>query len=139
MLYAGNFAWYQWQDYSNLPTYAVTQPGTYYVTVSDSLGCSATDTIVVNMYPCGGNLKISNVFTPNGDGMNDYFIIRPEGVNSFKLSIFNRWGVLMFEANEHSRGWDGKTASGENCAEGTYYYVFTSEQLQLKGYITLMR
>lgn len=139
LLYAGNFAWYQWQDYSNLPTYAVTQPGTYYVTVSDSLGCSATDTIVVNMYPCGGNLKISNVFTPNGDGMNDYFIIRPEGVNSFKLSIFNRWGVLMFEANEHSRGWDGKTASGENCAEGTYYYVFTSEQLQLKGYITLMR
>lgn len=139
VLYAGNFAWYQWQDYSTLPTFNVTQPGTYYVTVWDSSGCSASDTVVVSMYPCGGNLFVSNVFTPNKDGINDLFFIRPEGVNQFVLSIFNRWGTLIYEGNENSAGWDGKTMGGDDCPEGTYYYVFNSEKIKLKGYLTLMR
>lgn len=61
-------------------------------------------------------LKIPNIFTPNGDGINEYFEIG--AINHYpeaKLQIFNRWGGLVFESNDHE--WDGR-----NSTDGVYYY-----------------
>lgn len=139
LLNPGAFAWYEWQDYSNTSTYTVTMPGTYYVTVWDSNGCVASDTIEIMMVPCGGNFKITNVFTPNGDGINDFFIIRPEGVSTFTLRVLNRWGEVLYSGDENSQGWDGRTISGNMCVEGTYFYIFESENMNLTGFLTLFR
>lgn len=85
-------------------------------------------------------LKIPNTFTPNGDGINDFFEIR--GLELFpenRIVIFNRWGNEVYKANPYKGDWNG---NGLN--EGTYYYVFEA-RLQsgrwqtFKGYITLIR
>jgi len=68
-------------------------------------------------------LEVPNVFTPNGDGANDLFLVwhdRPP--DAFGLAVFNRWGQAVFETGDIARGWDG-TWLGRPCAEGVYSYV----------------
>jgi gliding motility-associated-like protein len=50
---------------------------------------------------------VPNAFTPNGDGINDVFRVEGEGITELQLSIFNRWGELIFDGEELERGWDG--------------------------------
>jgi len=64
---------------------------------------------------------IPNTFTPNGDGLNDTFGIAGEGVQDFRMQIFNRWGQLIFESKNASDRWDG-TFQGETVPMGTYVY-----------------
>jgi len=88
-------------------------------------------------------LDIPNVFTPNEDNKNDYFTIgynfSPEG---YKITIFNRWGNTVFEANDIKYSWDGKT-NGEYCSTGVYYYVIqynkNSKTETLNGFLHLFR
>ncbi|MFN4249307.1 MAG: PKD domain-containing protein [Flavipsychrobacter sp.] len=121
----------------------VHHPGKYAVTV-DLDGCSATDTIEVkkNCY-----IDIPNVFTPNGDGYNDYFLPRQllsRSVTKFSMTIFNRWGEVIFETNSiNGRGWDGKVNDKEQ-PTGVYVYMIKatfangySENYQ--GNVTLLR
>jgi gliding motility-associated-like protein len=89
--------------------------------------------------PC--NVIIPESFTPDGDGINDEFVI--EGIELFpnnKLTIFNRWGVLVFEESQYQNNWDGKTQStftvgGNDLPTATYYYVFDTKD-EIKGIIT---
>ncbi|MBK7681910.1 MAG: gliding motility-associated C-terminal domain-containing protein [Bacteroidetes bacterium] len=64
---------------------------------------------------------IPNTFTPNGDGMNDTFGIAGEGVQDFKMQIFNRWGQMIYESANANDRWDG-TFQGVKVAMGTYIY-----------------
>ena len=86
-------------------------------------------------------LKIPNLFTPNGDGINDYFEIR--GLSNYpnnELIIVNRWGNEVFRQTNYQNKWDG---TGLN--EGTYYYLLYIRKADgsifqvLKGYTTLLR
>src|SRR5690606_40339000 len=64
-------------------------------------------------------LKIPNVFTPNGDGVNDYFEIRGLGMfPTHRLTVFNRWGNEVYKSSNYQNDWNGA-----NLSEGTYYYV----------------
>ncbi len=81
-------------------------------------------------------------FSPNGDGINDLFVIKeiadfPKGV----LKVFNRWGGLVFESADYQNNWDG-TYNGEALPNGTYFYVLdlglNAEEPQ-KGYIYINR
>lgn len=71
-------------------------------------------------------IGIPNVFTPNGDGINDYFFPRQllsDGFVSFKMEIYNRWGELTFSTtNTNGRGWDGKFNDVAQ-PEGVYVYT----------------
>lgn len=73
-----------------------------------------------------------NVFTPNGDGKNDRFIIDVKGEEEFEIKIYNRWGELVFETIDAKDHWDGTVMNkGKRlCPEGTYYYVIN---YKLKG------
>ena len=75
------------------------------------------------------NENSNNVFSPNGDGINDYFFVPgSEALRDFKMQIYNRWGQLVFETTngnlpENGGGWDG----GDQ-PDGTYFYVVTAKR-----------
>ncbi len=114
---------FQWQDYSTNQTYTVIEPGTYWVhIISDCI--NSTDTIKVSLKYCDTvEIVMPNVFTPNNDGINDYFYPKSTiGVESAILLIYNRWGQKIFETNNLEFGWNGKYFNMD-CANGTYFWV----------------
>jgi gliding motility-associated-like protein len=107
-------------------------------TYADS-GYYAVTLIVENMQGCADTIVkyitvqdafaffIPNAFTPNEDGKNDYFI--PKGVGfkpeSFEMTIYDRWGKIMFVSNDINVGWDGRNKNGKIHPEGVYTYIIT--------------
>lgn len=83
-------------------------------------------------------LIIPNVFTPNNDGTNDFFEIKYLFENT-STQIFNRWGIKVFETNNANIFWDGKTTSGNESVDGTYFYIITTEEKSYKGFLHLIR
>jgi gliding motility-associated-like protein len=67
-------------------------------------------------------MYIPSAFTPNGDGINDFFGVKAEGIKKFKLEIFNRWGEVVFQSEDISSLWDG-TFQGEKI-KNTDVYVY---------------
>ena len=90
-----------------------------------------------------GNIIEPNVFTPNGDGVNDFFVpVLAEHIESYELSILNRWGEQVFFSNKLNVGWDGKI--GDNIGpDGVYYWNMIYKDNNGKegiqsGYLTLL-
>ncbi|MGQ0827252.1 MAG: gliding motility-associated C-terminal domain-containing protein, partial [Bacteroidota bacterium] len=121
------------------------QAGTYTVTlvVTNSSGCTDTITKVITIKE---NVRIPNVFTPNGDGINDEFWIPNTGFESFEIVVYNRWGLKLWETNSGDIRWDGRTAAGETVPDGTYYYLLKAvlktsspegKKYESKGFIDL--
>lgn len=101
----------------------------YTITVQDSSGCIGEASIRLIVEIPEVNIYIPNIMTPNGDNINDYFILYSEqGVMIEEMMIFDRWGNKLFEANsltpgDESSGWDG-TFRGRTVGEGVYVYSF---------------
>ena len=121
----------------------VGSPGGYRATVSIG-NCHATDSVTISQ-DCF--VAMPNIFTPNGDGVNDYFYPRSllsSGLTEFKMDIYNRWGALIFETNAvEGQGWDGKY-NGVAQPEEVYIYVIDAKFKDGKkehhtGNITLIR
>lgn len=81
---------------------------------------------------------IPNVFTPNADRINDVFSFETCDKITSTL-IYNRWGNKVFETNTAKHYWDGRTTSGEQCVNGTYFYIIVTEEKNYKGFVQLMR
>lgn len=85
-------------------------------------------------------LQQPNVFTPNNDGINDFWIT--EG-NVASISITNRWGNVVYSSQNGFSGWDGKDQHGKDCSAGVYYYVLQNKKDDEinthQGFITLIR
>ena len=78
----------------------------------------------------GSLLGIPNVFSPNGDGQNDYFQVFGRTLKSFKGTIVSRWGKTLYEWTEFddiSKGWDGTINGGSDAVPGVYYYIIEAE------------
>lgn len=90
------------------------------------------------------NLFIPQGFSPNHDGVNDYFVIRREDGKPLSLDVYNRWGNRVFKDGNYENNWDGKCREGihigDDLPAGTYYYivVFANDE-KYTGYITLNR
>jgi gliding motility-associated-like protein len=97
------------------------QPDTFTVilTVADNLGCTSTIEKEVYVFE---EISVQNVFTPNGDGFNDYFMITSNGGFPISLRIFTRAGILVYESEGTTITWDGRTASGMELNPGIYFY-----------------
>lgn len=94
------------------------------VELYDDHGCSHTDTVSVHVEQviCGEpNIFVPNVFTPNGDGINDVLLVKGEWITNLSLMIFDRWGEKVFESDSLTFGWDG-CYKGVPCTPGVYYY-----------------
>jgi gliding motility-associated-like protein len=109
-------------------TVNLQQTTSFVVTAISVEGCTASDTVVVTVV-CD-TLFIPGGFSPNNDGVNDYFVISdiahyPDAV----LKIFNRWGDLVYTKEHYDNSWNGFSNTdmirmGEVLPNGTYYYVF---------------
>ncbi|HXS36032.1 MAG TPA: gliding motility-associated C-terminal domain-containing protein [Flavipsychrobacter sp.] len=116
---------YLWSTGATTESIETTTPAAYWLMVTSDHGCIAADTEIVkpNCY-----VGIPNAFSPNGDGINDYFFPREllsKGVIAFHMEIFDRWGVEIFATdNVNGRGWDGRF-NGVQQPAGVYIYVIT--------------
>ncbi|MGI9190695.1 MAG: PKD domain-containing protein [Chitinophagaceae bacterium] len=132
-----------WSNGSTASSIAVTESGLYWLRVSDG-ECATTDSMFIarDCY-----LNIPNAFSPDGDGLNDFFLPRDllsSGLKTFNMSIYNRWGEKVFFANAlDGRGWDGKY-NGLPQSSGVYVYTIEVEFINkvkkmYNGNVTLMR
>lgn len=122
---------------------------TFKVQVKNAGGCVATDEVVVRVLCNGDNLFMPNTFSPNGDGMNDLFFPRGNGIYNIKsLKVFSRWGELVFNKsnfspNDPAEAWDG-TFKGRKLNPDVFVYVIevmcdNNNTLTFKGNIALIK
>jgi gliding motility-associated-like protein len=122
---------YDWNIYKNGTSivnrkdkyhrYTFTESGNYNVTlkVSNST-CSYSDSVTVTVSESA--IYVPNVFTPNGDGINDEFRVAYKSIISFQCWVFNRWGRQVYMWTDPTKGWNGKI-NGKDAVPGAYFYV----------------
>ena len=108
--------------------------GCYAVTAVDSFGNESRYSILSCVDNCI-NYELPNVFTPNGDNLNDYFRPAPYSfVESVDMKIYNRWGDLIFRTEDPDINWDGKQMNSDRLVSpGVYYYVCDVYEQRLSG------
>ena len=135
---------YLWNNGSTTPSNTNITNSTYTVTVTDANNCSKQLEITLD---CFTSFFIPEIFSPNNDGKNDVFEIK--GIYQFpnnKLTIFNRWGNVVYQKEKYNNEWDGKpnvnTGTGSDLLpQGTYYVLFDfgddGKNETYKGYVQL--
>jgi gliding motility-associated-like protein len=127
------------------PSYTYSVAGTYPVSLIaiNSSGCNDTITRSIVIRDTAGVI-IPNVFTPNGDGVNDYFQPIFHNVKDFACTIFDRWGKVIYDFSGVNDKWGGQTQQGGAVPDGTYYYIVKAKDnndkdYNLKGFLQLVR
>jgi gliding motility-associated-like protein len=130
------------------PTYTFQDSGVVFITllVKHESGCTDTLTKEIDVLPLT-YLYFPNAFTPNYDSLNDEFIGKGfyDGLKSYYLSVWNRWGEKIFETTDPSEGWNGKkNNTGADAPQDVYVYIAKyvgprGNEESLKGNITLIR
>lgn len=90
------------------------------------------------------SLETSNVFTPNSDGVNDFYEFKLENITALDLQILNRWGQIIYTSSDIHAKWNGKSMNDLDVKSGVYFYIFKAEGLQKEkfeghGFIHLIR
>jgi gliding motility-associated-like protein len=114
-------------------------------TVKSELGCAETIDLKARVL---GKVRMSNVFSPNGDGINDlWFVPYADIFTNLEIKVFNRWGAEVWtaKASEATKGWNGKNKNGKDLPTGTYYYVISfnvsgsGKWKPISGSVTIVR
>lgn len=132
---------YAWSNGSQGASAMNLVKGRYTVTVSDANDCRFY--LEANIGRSCDGLVIYDVFSPNGDGKNDQWII--EGIDRFpdnRLTIYDRWGLLVYSAQSYTGDWDGRHNNGSTLPFGAYFYVLhlgDPADTLLKGSVTIIR
>ena len=131
-----------WFDNTTSKTKIVNATGWYWATLKDASGCDVVDSIFIQF-----NLKYyaPNAFTPDKNGLNDVFIpvFSDANLTGYNLRIFDRWGRMIFSADDPANSWDG-TFDGKVCDIGTYIFFMTvatgiCENTTIRGNISLIK
>jgi len=105
------------------PSTIYTSGGTYIVVLVATNGsCTSTDTTTI-IVDEAILITFPNVFSPNGDNINDDFMFTTSGITKLSCDIFNRWGQKVKTLNGPTDKWDGKLDNGNMASEGTYFYT----------------
>jgi len=133
---------YQWylNDYFAFPkevgnvfNYTINSQTKITLVGTDENNCSTKDEITLMYIPCCGNASFPNAFTPNGDGLNDYFHVITNAVfEVFSLKIYDRWGNLVFETKNSKDKWDG-TYKGHASESGNYFFLVKTKCYEEKN------
>ena len=139
-----------WEDISNsgagvpVADFNNIAPGSYMFEFTPISNCTnQTYPVLITKEACSNWVTLPNAFSPNNDGINDKFREYGSNLVEINLTVYNRWGQLVFETNTLGQGWDG-TFNNEEQDIGTYIYYIkatfddgTSEAI--KGTVTLIR
>ena len=132
------------EDFS--PSHTFNEYGTYTIelVVTAANGEKKKDYRIIEVEPNSAITVLPNVFTPNGDGMNDFCTVKGKNLAVFQMKVFNRAGHVIFESQSIDNSWDGRGKSGENIPPGTYFYLISARGIDGKVYehtgpITLSR
>jgi gliding motility-associated-like protein len=144
---------YSWSSVAALDNPSVPNPiatvnvsSWIHLSVTDTNSCTASDSILLSVVECYGNIYVPNVFSPNNDGYNDDFRLYGNCITLNILRIFNRWGEKVWETSDINQPWDG-FYKGELQQPGVFVYLLsyfnttTEKDLakELKGSLTLVR
>lgn len=153
-----HYDWSNGQSGFNLNVLEDLNPGTYSLVVTDNKGCKNylniqleySKTFLFDAY------NRVNVFTPNGDGNNDSFfpLVSPKNklgsilsiIDEYNLTIYNRWGIKVFETTNPTECWDGQILNGDKSSEGNYFWVIkirsnciNPKTEMIQGFVQLFR
>lgn len=127
---------------TSLQTIAIPPVTTTYFLTASSANCTLSDDVVITV---GGEFVIPGSFSPNGDGINDTWVIT--GLDNYpnaKVQVFNRWGqeIISVVGYGGPKTWDG-TNNGEPVTDGTYFYTIDlvdgKDKKPMTGYVTVLR
>jgi gliding motility-associated-like protein len=129
---------------SQNPSHTYSENGVQNVCLTAAInGCAGTacKLIDINVIDL---LNIPNVFTPDGDGENDFFFINNNGMKEFQIDIFNRWGTKVFSSSDAAVKWDGRSSKGSELSDGTYFFILKAVSINKKdvsttGFVSLFR
>lgn len=130
---------YLWGTGETAPEVVIDSVGKYYLSLTSGQ-CTDVDTVEIDHCPI---IFAPNAFTPNADGTNELWGLKGVGIRDFTLYIYDRWGMLLFEADDINDWWDG-AFKGKLCQQDVYVFkaiysgLNTSSEL-LVGTITLVR
>lgn len=142
---AGNgYKSYKWQDGSSNAVFNAPKSGVYQVELEPYCGTKFIENINVQSGTCMNKISLPNAFTPNKDGKNDVFKPSILGMPQFyEMTIFNRWGQVVFKSSSFQSGWDGSLRGSPQKSElfiCVVRYRFPNEALRLlKGSVLLVR
>lgn len=124
-------------DYTSFTHLGITSvAGCYSVVAFDTSGNHSvmSNIVCIDIDQCD-LYQLPNVFTPNADGWNDYFIPFPyDFVEKIDIQIFDRWGLVVFTTEDPDIMWDGKNQNTKlECSEGVYYYICDVYEMRLTG------
>jgi gliding motility-associated-like protein len=140
---------YQWIPSTDLDNPNIPDPVTstfenisYVVFVTDTFGCTASDTINITVDETA-DIFIPDIFSPNDDGQNDILYVRGHGIKELDFVVFDRWGEKVFETTDINNGWDGTYKGGKLFTAVFAFYVkasfYNGNNYEGKGNITLVR
>ncbi len=148
-LFASGASQYQWTPAAGLndpagsdPVAMLTESTTYTVTGTNEFNCTASAqvTVLVNE---GFEIFVPDLFTPNGDQMNDVLYVNTLGIRALDFRIFDRMGQEVFSTSDKEKGWDGTFNGSEQSMDSYVYYVIAEtvegEKISRKGSIQLVR
>ncbi|MBN4049730.1 gliding motility-associated C-terminal domain-containing protein [Bacteroidales bacterium AH-315-N07] len=128
------------------PTHEYGDTGSFNVTliVTTEDGCTASVMKTIRIID-ESTMYIPNAFTPDGDGINDYFGVKAENIAEFEMYIYNRWGEMIFKTEDQDDLWNGKKNNeGDVSPDGVYVYIVISKDHQGRvhrhiGHVTLLQ
>ena len=118
--------------------YVFMTNGSYQVKVWVFNNSCSTDSTVFDISVSSSQLLVPNVFTPNGDGVNDEFRVMYRSLAEFHCWVYNRWGKLVYQWDDPAKGWDG-TINGRPAPAGAYYYVIRARGTDADPKVTYHR
>ena len=111
-----------------------------FLLMENAAGCADS---VTKKVPVSKQLMVPNVFSPNGDEVNDYFEVTTPGDYTYTFKIFTREGLLIYSSESPLISWDGRIIGGREAPEGVYYYTIRSSdtpvETSLSGFLHLFR
>ncbi|MEO5684579.1 MAG: PKD domain-containing protein [Chitinophagaceae bacterium] len=142
---AGNNLTYVWTPATFLdnagiatPKVTATQDLVYTLLVSSAEGCKASDVVQVKILK---QIKVPNAFSPNGDGINDtWVILYLDSYPQAAVDVYNRYGQVVYHSTGYTKAWDGRV-NGQPLPVGTYYWVVNPKngRSQVNGSVTIIR
>ncbi len=102
------FTSYRWNTGAVIPSITISLPGLYWLEVTNDKGCTNRDTVIVSPKNCLKGFFMPGGFTPNNDGKNDF--LKPillGDVEEYEFWIYNRWGQIVFQTKDLTKGWNG--------------------------------